>query len=66
MPAQKTFDHVVTGGEDIAHIVKNGESETFSEVGQADWGKAKFLAVDEQRRAANGKAGIRIARSCLI
>ena len=66
VPAQQTFQHIVTGSENIAHIVKDGEAETFSEVRQADLGKAQFLTVDEQRRAADGKTGIGIAGSCLI
>ena len=62
----QAFQHVVTGGEDVAHIVKDGEAETFSEKGQADLGKAQFFTVDEQRSAADGKTRIGIARSCLI
>ena len=36
MPAQQALQHVVPGGKNIAHIVKNGETETFSEKRQAD------------------------------
>ena len=66
VPAQQALQHVVTGGENIAHIVKDGETETLPDIRQADRGKAQFLTVDEQRRAADGKAGIGIAWSCLI
>ena len=66
MPAQETLEHVVTGSEHVSHIVKESEAEAFPEVGQADRGKAEFLTVDEQRGATNGKAGIGIARPCLI
>ena len=62
----RAFQHVVSGGENISHIVKESEAEAFPEIGQADRGKAQFLTVDEQRRAADGETGIGIARSCLI
>ncbi len=66
MPTRQALQHIVPGGENIAHVVKDGEAETFSEVRQADLGKAQFLTVDEQRRAADGKTGIGITGSCLI
>jgi hypothetical protein len=36
MPTQKALEHIVTGGVDVAHIMKEGKAETSSEVRQAD------------------------------
>ena len=66
MPAQEALDHIVFGGEDVAHIVKDGETETFSKIRKADRGKAELLTVHEQRCATDGKTGIRISGSCFI
>jgi len=66
VPARQALHHVVTGGENVAHIVKESETEAFTKPGQADGRKAEFLTVDEQRRATNGKTGIGIAGSSLI
>src|SRR5580658_2741265 len=66
MPAHEAFNHVVTGGENITHIVKNSEAKTFSKVWQAHLGKAQFLAIHKLRRTTDGKTGIGIAGSCLI
>ena len=56
----------MSGGKDVAHIVKHGEAKAFPEIRETDLGKAKFLTVNEQRGATDGKTGIGIARSCLI
>ena len=66
MPAYEALDHIVTGSENIAHIVKNGETEAFTKIRKAYRGKAEFLTVDEESRAADREAGIGIAGSCLI
>ena len=66
MPAHRGLEQIVTGGKDISHIVKDGEAETFSEIGQANLRKAQFLTVDEQCCTTNRKTGIGIAGSCLI
>ena len=48
MPARQPLQQIVTGREDIAHIVKDREAETLSQIGQADGRKAQFFAVDEE------------------
>src|SRR5580693_6235738 len=34
VPASKALDHIVTGGEYVAHIVEDGEAESLSKIGQ--------------------------------
>ena len=55
MPAQQSFQHIVTGSENIAHIVKDGEAETFSEIGQADWGKRSSSLFTNRAVPPTGK-----------
>jgi hypothetical protein len=66
VPAHKALEHIVTGGKHIAHIVKDGEAEAFSEVGQTHGRKSEFLAIYEQCRTTYRKARVRVARTCLI
>src|SRR5579863_9684360 len=66
MPAHQPLQHVVRRCKDVAHIVKNGESPSLSEIGQRGLGEAEFHVIDEQRGSANRKARTRVARSCLI
>src|ERR1700722_1943707 len=66
MPTHQSLEHIVPRGKDVSHIVKNGEAEALSEVGQTDRWKTQFLTIDEQRRAPNWKTGIRIAWSRLV
>src|ERR1700723_306667 len=60
MPAHQALQKVVAGGENIPHIVKQREAETFPQIRQADRRKAEFLTVDEQCRAPAGETGIGI------
>ncbi len=66
VPAHKPFEHIVTGGKHVAHIVKDGEAEALSEIGQADGRKSEFLAIYEQCRTTYRKTRVRVARTCLI
>ena len=66
MPAQKALEHIVTGSENVSHIVKHSEAESPSQKRKADRREAQFLTIHEQGGAANRKAGIRIARARLI
>src|ERR1700688_2893889 len=66
VPARKALEQIVTGGEDIAHIVKNSESEASSKIRQTHRGKAQFLTIHEKRSTADGKTGIGVARPCLV
>jgi hypothetical protein len=66
MPTQKALEHIVTGSENVPHIVKHSEAEPPSEIRKAYRREAQFLTINEQGGAANRKAGIRIAGTRLI
>src|SRR3984957_4351676 len=66
MPAQQPLQHIVARGVDVSHIVKDGKTEAFSQIGQANLGKTQFFTIDEERRAAHRKTRVRIARARLI
>src|SRR5438309_1061036 len=66
VPAKKSLHHIVSGSENIAHIVKHGEAKPLSQVRQADRGKSQFEIVHKQRRTANRKTRLRIPGTCLI
>src|SRR5215469_13316103 len=66
MPAQEAFQHVVSRREDVAHVMKNGESESFPKEGHGDGGETKFHVVHKQGRATYGETGSWVAWPCLI
>ena len=66
MPPQQSLQHVVRGSKDVTHIVEDRKTKSFAKVWQRDRRKTQFEVIHEQRRAADRKTGIRVARSCLI
>ncbi len=66
MPSEQALQHVVRRGKNVAHIVKNGKAKALPQQRYRGLGKAKFKIVDELSGAANRKARVWIARSCLI
>lgn len=66
VPAQQALQGIVRRGEDVPHVVKDGEAEALAQIGQADGGKAQFEIVDEQSCTADRETGLRIARPGLI
>src|ERR1700751_3464228 len=66
MPAHQAFQHVVRRRKYIPHIVKNGESESLSQIRQRHCGETQLEVIHEYCRAADRETRRGIARSCLI
>src|SRR5215469_18627875 len=66
MPAQEAFQHVVSRREDVAHVMKNGESESFPKERHGDGWETKFHVVHKQGCTTHGETGSWVAWPCLI
>ena len=49
--------------EDIAHVMEEDEAEAVAQVRKRGWRQAQLETVDQSAGAADGEAGLRIARN---
>src|SRR5271157_2213687 len=64
-PYQATCD-LTSGCENIAHVVKEDESEIVTDERERDWRSANFYVVDEQPLPANGISGLQVTWAGLV